>query len=184
MFLEEPLMDSILDQTDYDRLFTLLEPGSPSPESGFQLCRLKLIKFFSWRWCPDPANLADETIVRLLKNVKQGHMTASEKPYKYVYAIALNVYREHRRELEKHPLVSYDDAVTTWVPESSDGCRELCLKKLPNDKLELLNQYYLLDREELAGKLELSLNALRLRIHRIKEDLRNCCEDCQKRSVT
>ena len=177
-------MESSLDQLDYNRLFKLLEPGSPSPESGFNLCRLKLIKFFSWRWCPDPTNLADETIVRLLKNVKQGLMTSSETPYKYVYAIALNVYREHRREIRKQPSVSYDEAVGTWAPESSDGCRELCLEKLPNEKVELLNQYYLLDREELAEKLQLSLNALRLRIHRIKEELRNCYEECQKRSAS
>ena len=177
-------MDSCLDQTDYDRLFELLEPGSSSPESAFQLCRLKLMKFFSWRWCPDPANLADETIMRLLKNVKQGQILSPEMPYKYVYAIALNVYREHRREITRHQLVPFDEAISTSAPESSDSCRDWCLGKLPNEKLDLLNQYYQFDREELAEKLELSLNALRLRIHRIKEELRNCCEDCQKRSLT
>jgi DNA-directed RNA polymerase specialized sigma24 family protein len=177
-------MESSLDQTDYDLLFKLLDPGSSSPESGFQRCRLKLIKFFSWRRCPDPSNLADETIVRLLKNVKEGQMTSSETPYKYVYAIAHNVYREHRREIEKHQLVSYDDAVGSWTLESSDDCRELCLKRLPNEKMELLNQYYLLDRQALADKLQLSLSGLRVKIHRIKEELRNCCDDCQKRSAS
>lgn len=178
-------MESSLDQTDYDLLLKLLGPGSSSPEAGFQRCRLKLIKFFSWRRCPDPSNLADETIVRLLKNIKQGQMTSSPTPYRYVYAIARNVYREHRREMEKPQLVSYDDAVATWAPETSDdGCRELCLKRLPNEKLELLNQYYLLNRQALADKLQLSLSGLRVKIHRIKEELRNCCEDCQKRSAS
>ncbi len=177
-------MESSLDQTDYALLLKLLDPDSSSPEAGFQRCRLKLIKFFSWLKCPDPSNLADETIVRLLKNVKQGQMTSSETPYKYVYAIAHNVFREHRRETEKHPMVPYDDAVRTWTLESPDGCRELCLKRLPNEKLELLNQYYLLDRQVLAKKLQLSISGLRVRIHRIKEELRTCCEDCQKRSAS
>jgi len=176
-------MDSGLDQTDYDRVFELLEPGLP-PEAGFQQCRFKLIKFFSWRWCSDPANLADETIVRLLKNVKQGQMSLSGTLYKYLYAIALNVLRENRREVAKHAAVSYEEGDVPWVPESSDGCRELCLEKLSHDKRKLLNQYYLLDREKLIEKLQLSRNALRLRIHRIKEELRNCCEECEKRSAS
>jgi hypothetical protein len=175
-------MDSSSDQTDYDRLFELLEPSLP-PESRFHQCRLKLIKFFSWRRCPDPQSLADETILRLLKKVKQGHLILSEKPYKYVYAIAVNVFRENQRAIKKHPSVLYDEVMATVVPDGGDGCRELCLKRLSDAKLELLSQYYLGDRNKLVERYQLSRNALRLKIHRIKQELRSCCEDCQKSSV-
>ena len=178
-------MDSSSDQTVYDLLFELLEPASSSPESGFQLCRRKLIKFFSWKRCPDPANLADETILRVLTNLKQGQMTLSEKPYSYVYAVALNVYRENVRDLGRHPSVPYEqDVGSTSTPQLDDGCHELCLKQLPAAKRELLNEYYLVSPDELAQKLELTANALRLRIHRIKQELRDCCQKCQKRSAS
>ena len=168
--------------TDYSELAKILEPASSSPEAGFQLCRRKLIKFFSWRRCEDPVNLADETIFRVLRNVNRGKVILQENPYRYVYAVALNVYREKVRE-EKHPAVPIDeDLLPVAAPEQTDDCREFCIKQLSDEKLKLVNEYYLLDRDELAQKLELTVNALRIRIHRIKQELRNCYKDCQKRS--
>lgn len=180
---QQSLMDSSSAQTDYDKLSKILEPASPSLEAGFQLCRRKLIKFFSWRRCDDPANLADETIFRVLKNVNQGQVISPENPYRYVYAIALNVYRENRRRIEKHPSVSFEEeSMLAPAPNRDHGCHEFCMEQLSNEKLELLNQYYLLNRDELTQQRKLTVNALRLRIHRIKQELRNCHEECQKRS--
>ena len=173
-------MFSSSDQTHYDQIFEVLEPHSTSTESAFLQCRFKLIKFFSWRHCEDPANLADETIVRLLKNVDQGQLVLFDKPYSYVYAIAVNVFREYQRAIKKRPSLVAQVAPPS-TPEQTDDCRELCLKQLSAPKLQLLSRYYLTDRENLTGQLQLSPNALRLKIYRIKQELRECCEDCRKR---
>src|ERR1043165_9784733 len=94
-------MDSDFGQGIFDNLFRLLEPDAGSVEQGFRQCRLKLVKFFAWRHCEDPDNLADETISRLLRNVHNGQEILADNPYSYVYGIASNVFREYLRDKGK-----------------------------------------------------------------------------------
>ena len=177
-------MNTSLDQNIFDELFKLLEPQAPSTESRFSHCRHKLFKFFAWRRCEDPDSLADETIVRLLKNVNNGQQISAERPYSYVYGIARNVFQEYLRVRKKStPLSDIDASANVVFPNTEDGCGSLCLQKLTPEKRELLAHYYLDvgDRDEMAQEQLSSINALRLRIHRIKLELRRCWEDCQRR---
>lgn len=178
-------MESNLDQTTLDKLFQLLEPGARSAEEGFRQCRLKLIKFFAWRRCEDPDNLADETISRLLKNVRAGQEISAGNLYSYVYAIAHNVFKEYVRARKKAAaLRELDEARRGVAPRATDDCQKQCFEQLPRERQELLVRYYLEgdDPAEIAQDDGLSLNALRLQIHRTKQGLRRCCEDCQKNS--
>lgn len=176
-------MESNPGQTTLEKLFQLLEPGARSVEEGFRQCRLKLIKFFAWRRCEDPDNLADETISRLLKNVRAGLEISATNPYSYVYAIALNVYKEYARAKMKAATLR-EEARGDPVPPPTDDCQRQCFEQLPQEKRELLVRYYLEgdDPQEIAQDNGLTLNALRLQIHRIKQGLRRCCEDCRKPS--
>lgn len=180
-------MEADVGQAALDDLFKLLEPGSQSTEKGFWQCRLKLIKFFGWRYCEDPDNLADETISRLLKNVRAGQAISADNPYSYVYGIAMNVFKEYLRAKKKHALLTdIDEARETAVQPATDDCKKQCFEQLPLEKRELLARYYMEDddgRDEIAREQELTLNALRLQIHRIKQGLRRCREDCQKHSA-
>lgn len=178
-------MESNLDQTVFDKLFRLLEPDAQSTEGGFQRCRLKLFKFFVWRHCEDPDNLADETISRLLKNVRAGQEISADNPYSYIYAIATNVFKEYLRGKKKSGLViDIDELRVIALPITAADCKKQCLEQLSAENLELLAHYYLDDddRNDIAREQGLSLNALRLQIHRIKLGLRRCWEDCLKRS--
>ena len=51
---------------------------------------------------------------------------------------------------------------------------EQCLAALPKDRRELIERYYVEDRAALAGALGISLNALRNRAMRIREELFKC----------
>jgi DNA-directed RNA polymerase specialized sigma24 family protein len=178
-------MEPNFGQTAFDKLFQLLEPKAQSIEEGFQQCRFKLLKFFAWRRCEDPENLADETVNRLLKNVAAGQEILADKPYSYVYAIASHVFMEYLRAKKKSGvIIDIDDMQEMAVPEVVDDCQKQCLEQLSNEKRELLARYYLDDdqRDDIAEEQGLSLNALRLQVHRIKHGLRRCCEDCRKHS--
>lgn len=179
-------MKSSLDENTFDELFKLLEPDAAlTTESRFNHCRRKLFKFFVWRRCEDPDSLADETIVRLLKNVDNGQEISSDRPYSYVYAIATNVFHEYVRGRKKNAQLSaVDDASKVVFAPTEDGCGPLCLKKLAPQKRELLAHYYLDDddRDQIAQEQSSSIKALRVKIHRIKQELKRCWEDCQKRS--
>jgi DNA-directed RNA polymerase specialized sigma24 family protein len=177
-------MESNFGQTSLDKLFQLLEPNARSIEEGFRQCRFKLIKFFAWRYCEDPDNLADETVSRLLKNVRAGQEISADNPYSYVYAIAVNVFKEYLRARKKGEVLrDLDEAREIAAPPPADDCKKQCIEELQREKRELLARYYLDDdRDGIAREQGLSLNALRLQVHRIKQGLRRCCEDCRKHS--
>lgn len=179
-------MESKTSQTVFDKLFRLLEPDAQSIDSGFRRCRLKLVKFFAWRHCEDPENLADETIGRLLKNVRANQEISADNPYSYVYAIASNVFKEYLRAKKKGGVVIDIELVRNLAGAAGtdDECKKQCMEQLSPEKRELLARYYLDDaeRDEIAQEQGLSLNALRLQVHRIKYGLRHCWEDCRKHS--
>jgi DNA-directed RNA polymerase specialized sigma24 family protein len=178
-------MESSFDQTCFGKLFRLLEPDGQTIEARFWRCRLKLVKFFAWRHCDDPDNLADETIARLLKNVHAGQELSDDNPYSYVYAIATNVFQEYLRAKKKgRVLLDLDAVPEIAISVVVDDCKRHCLEQLSDAERELLAHYYLEDddRNNIALEHSQSLNALRLRVHRIKHRLRCCWEDCVKRS--
>jgi DNA-directed RNA polymerase specialized sigma24 family protein len=178
-------MESNFGQTVFHKLFILLEPDAQSIEEGFRQCRFKLLKFFAWRHCEDPDNLADETISRLLKNVRARQEISADNPYSYVYAIASHVFMEYLRAKKKSGVViDIDEMGDLAVSVAVDDCKRQCLKQLSEEKRELLARYYLDDdeRDNIAQEQGLTLNALRLQVHRIKHWLRRCWEDCRKHS--
>jgi DNA-directed RNA polymerase specialized sigma24 family protein len=178
-------MASDLDKPVFERLFLLLEPGAQSTDAGFRRCRHKLVKFFAWRQCADPDDLADETISRLLKNIGRGLQISSNNPYSYVYAIAGNVFREYTRSRGKLvSLGTLEEVREPTVPDAIDESYAYCLGQLEPAQRELLREYYLENNqpEDVAQKHKLSLNALRLQIHRIKLSLRRCKDNYKKQT--
>lgn len=178
-------MDSNFDQTVFDKLFQLLEPDVQFVGRRFDRCRLKLFRFFVWRRCEDPDSLADETISRLLVKVKAGHEISAENPYSYVYAIANNVFKEYLRARKK-VLGQIDIEAFREVapPVLAADCKKECLAELSEENLELLEHYYLDDDDpnDIALEKGLTLNALRLKVFRLKLGLRRCWENCLNRS--
>jgi DNA-directed RNA polymerase specialized sigma24 family protein len=163
----------------FDDLLSSLEPNLTSRDQRYNQLRWKMFKFFEWRRCADPWELADETITRLVKNVQSGTEVQS---YSYIYTIANNVFREYHRSTKR------DAALIASLParyQAADpllDCKKYCFKQLDRDKRELLERYYAgqATSEELAEIMKTSLRNLRLRIHRIKKKLAECCKDCEK----
>jgi DNA-directed RNA polymerase specialized sigma24 family protein len=165
----------------FEALLLRIEPGFPDPEKRYKQLRLKMVKFFAWKRCEDPDGLADETIGRVVKNLNTGEEIRADNPYSYIYAVAKHVFMEYLREKKKREIIINDlPDLLQSPPEDSQGCRTQCLQKLSGDKLSLLQRYYAGEetRENLAKYLNISLNALRLQVHRLKHELRTCEEDC------
>jgi DNA-directed RNA polymerase specialized sigma24 family protein len=165
----------------FEALLLRIEPGFSDSEKRYKQLRIKMVKFFAWRRCEDPEGLADETIGRVVKNLNMGEEIRADNPYSYIYAIAKYVFMEYIREKKKREIIVNDlpEHIQTYS-ENSQDCRTQCLQKLPKDKLSLLHRYYLGEenREVLAQYLNISLNALRLQVHRLKQELRVCEEEC------
>jgi len=168
----------------FEEFLVRLEPNIPSSSGRYLRLRDRLIKFFAWRHCRDREGLTDETIGRLLKHIYARDEIG--KPWSYVYAIATNVYREYVRKAAK--LVDIQKDLEAPLDDSADffECATLCLEKLSDDKRRLVEQYYLDEgsRDELARQEGISLAALRLKIHRIKTELKEGYRKCMRGEVS
>ena len=179
-----PLNRWIIIKSHCEKLLLRMEPGYSSTEERYKQLRLKLTKFFAWRHCHDPEVLADETIMRTIKNINSGEEILATNPYSYLYAVATNVFREYVREMKKQEAIAEENIqdLTTSLDYGSD-CRRECIERLSPDRLKMLQEYYMdeEDRVGIAASRGISLNALRLQVHRIKNELRRCYEECIKK---
>jgi DNA-directed RNA polymerase specialized sigma24 family protein len=166
-----------------DALLRLLDPDPRRAEERYRQLRLKLVKFFEWRGCPAAEDLTDETIFRVVRRLAQGlAVERAEQPALFVRGVASNVFSEWARSRSRAP--DRLDADPPDPRQSEDAsataaCRRSCLARLAPETRELLEAYFLdRDRDVLAGRLGLTPNALRIRICRVKADLRSCIEGC------
>lgn len=168
----------------FDKLLMKLEPGCPDIPEAYVRCRHRLIKFFQWRNCEDSEGLADDTIARLIQKHSAGVEIQADNPYSYLYAIALNVFKEYLRYKKKVEKIQTNWRPATQVNDKYVSCKKHCFERLSSDKQDLLTRYYGSNEtpESIAETLGISLGALRLRVYRIKEDeLRPCYRNCRGR---
>lgn len=173
-----------------ERLLAWLEPDSQASAQKYEQIRSRLIRYFVSNGCGDNAeNLADRAIDRVMRK-----LDAREVPEPYVgekalyfLAFANNLRHEHFRERPPNqipvPVIDYEQL------EDEDVCLEQCMERLEQEERWLAIQYYRFEkaakiehRRKLAEKIALGLAGLRTRVHRIREELRPCIEECLERS--
>ncbi len=173
----------------FDRLLGWLHPDREEGARTYEQIRRKLIKVFTSRGCRCPEELADETIDRVTGKVEQILGDYQGDPALYFYGVARNVLREYNkvRTLRQTPLAP---AESDSVQPELD-CLEECMEHLLPRNRELLVEYYQEDkqakidhRKELASRHGIDMNALRIRMHRIRSVLGDCTTACLERHKT
>jgi DNA-directed RNA polymerase specialized sigma24 family protein len=147
------------------------------------------MKFFEWRGCSFPEDLADETINRVARNLETGeqihHFAA------YCAGTARHVFLESLRIRQREEAVQAMPEslpISVEEPDPRRGCLECCLRELSQEDLKLIVEYYQEDkrarinaRRDLAARLDIPLNALRIRTYRIRVRLEGCVDQCMRR---
>lgn len=150
--------------------------------------RASIARFFSLKHDTDPEAAADVTINRLASKLGQG--TQIENITAYAFGIARLVYLERRRSVERERKAGSELYSLRSDPSIADDGDDSvtrmkkCFESLPADDRSLLRDYYAPmtnmtkheRREHLSGKIGISLNALRLRVHRLRQRLADCLE--------
>lgn len=159
--------------------------------------RRKLIILFRYRGCPNPEEMADETIDRTSRAVTRPGFQLEGAPVSFIRGVARNVYLEWLRNERRHPTEPLpEEHSSLQAPSPADeeeelvsACLESCLTRLPPPKRDLLLQYYRHDgaakidaRQKLAEQQGLGLNALRIQVFRLRNLVRDCVEECRKRN--
>jgi len=172
-----------------DALHDLLGWLDSNPERAgekYEQIRASLIKFFESRACLTPEEQADETIDRVARRLSEGVVIQTTNPFLYFYGIALRVLQEYWRQRPVFQIVL--PAENAIEQESRLDCMEDCLRKLPGDIVELLTEYCGGNgeqrsdrRRKMADRLGISLNTLRIKVHRVREQLGACLARCIER---
>jgi RNA polymerase sigma factor (sigma-70 family) len=177
-----------LTQNAFDLLLAQLDSDRQQAGTKYESLRRKLVKFFEWRGCSFPEDLADDTINRLAMNLEAGEKICHFEAY--CAGIARHVFLENLRARRHEQAVeSAPDSFATSadVSEQRQQCLERCLQQLPPERFQLIVQYYqenrqarIEARQNLAARLDIPLNALRIRAYRIRAHLEDCVKQCMK----
>jgi RNA polymerase sigma factor (sigma-70 family) len=175
---------------NFDELLGWLHPDDRNKAGRkYEEIRRRLIRIFIYRGCTLAEDLADETINRVAKKVPEirAKYNPSDDPALYFYGVARNIYREYLKRRPDPPpppppTVAEEDDLT---PEYD--CLEKCLEHLTPQNRQLMLEYYQEEegakierRKRLAGSFGMALNALRIRTHRIRAELKKCVLECMK----
>jgi RNA polymerase sigma factor (sigma-70 family) len=183
-------------QQQFDELLSWFEPTDRERAGEkYESVRRSLIKILTWGGCVDAEDVADETFNRVAAKVGELKKTFEGDPALYLYGVAKMLMKECRRKaLMQAPLEEAGESAVLPADEDEEEdlmreseCLRVCLNGLSPGDRELILAYYAKDkqakirhRKELAGRLGIMSNALRVRVYRIRAALEHCIERCLK----
>ena len=176
-----------LSQEAFDALLDWLDSDREQAGIKYEQIRSRLIKIFTGRGCVDAEELADETINRVTRKLNEIQTEFTGDRARYFFGVANKIYLEHlRKKVPQSPPPPTDSARA----ELEYRCLERCIEQLSQEDRELLLKDYgtkgrtqVERRKALADELGISLNALRIRVYRIRGALKECIEKCIQDSL-
>jgi DNA-directed RNA polymerase specialized sigma24 family protein len=180
----------VLTQEAFNRLLASLDADCEQAGQKYERIRLKLIHYFAWRGTTFPEAEADETINRVAQKIEAGEEIKNLNAYFYgvarlVFAESLRIREREQEAIKQAPL-----AEVSFKDYDSDSARRRvclanCLRHLPEESRDLIIEYYqdeqgkkIKRRKDLASRLDIPVNALRIRAHRIRTGLEMCVKEC------
>lgn len=173
-----------------ERLLALLDPDPVKAARRFQQLRRRLTRLFEWRGARFPEDLTDETISRVARKLDEGLEIRSDDPFRYFCGVAHLVFKEVLRERKRERQL-LDPAA--WGPHEEAAAEEPddermealqeCLDRLSPISRDLILDYHegerrnrIENRRAIAERLGVPLNALRIRVHRIRTKIERCVQ--------
>jgi DNA-directed RNA polymerase specialized sigma24 family protein len=167
-------------------LLARLAPDRDAAAGEYRRLHRGLLAFFESHGSLEPGRDADETLDRLARKLREGYVIRDVPAY--VHGLARNVLREAWRRARREE-GAREVLRSLPPPPAPDGrlwdCFDRCLTELEPERAELLVAYYSAARSsnrawrvEMAASRGLSLNALRIRVFRAREALRESLALC------
>jgi DNA-directed RNA polymerase specialized sigma24 family protein len=187
-----PKREWVLTQAAFDGFLATLDRDRDKAGEKYEHIRVKLLKYFQWCGSDAPDIDADETINRVTRRLYEG-----EDVYNltgYIYGVAKLVHteslkrRNQVRALDEGSLIELSSVGVEAHVANYQECLERCLGRLTDDDREVITEYYRYQktdkvdcRKRLAARLGISLNTLRVKMHRQRLNLEACVEKCLAR---
>jgi RNA polymerase sigma factor (sigma-70 family) len=188
--------DSAIPPESFEEILAWLNPDREVAGAMYVQLRHDLAKLFIWGRCADPEGLTDEAFDRVAKKVGEVRKTYEGDPRLYFRAVAKNLIKENFKKIKTQVAFEDVDLSQQQTPERDDSsadlddCLQLCLQDLNSKKRELIVGYYAKQKQAkidhrnyLANQYGISIEALRVRVFRIRASLEQCIERCLKRKA-
>lgn len=180
---------------DFDRLLQWLDSNPEQAALKYEKTRIRLITFFAAGDCGCEAErLADEAFDRVSQKLKAGQVSESHGRDKtfYFLGFAKNIRHEFHRQLKPAEItarvIDSNRNNNNEETEQEFECLDECMDELTKENRWLVIEYYHFEksakiehRRKIANQLGIDVKALRLRIYRIREQLKPCIESCLDR---
>lgn len=189
--------DSAVPPESFDEILSWFSADRDEAASIYLQLRSDLEALFTFRGCHDPHGLADQTFDRVARKVQNVKPSYEGDPKLYFYGIARNLVKEDSKRVKTY--ASLEDIGPVPAPEVEveeetkamrEECLHLCLEKLSDEKRALIRDYYAKEKQakidnraELAKRLDISLETLRVRAYRLRASLEKCIEHCLDQKV-
>ena len=174
-----------LTRESLDALLGSLDPDREKAGVRYEEIRRRLLRFFAWRGCAAPEELADETINRVARQLAGG-LSLHADPYAYFCGVARLVNLETVRRDAREQKALDAQARTPPEPEDDTDPRldhlRHCLQLLSASQQTLVLRYHqgeqrIQDRKHLCRELGIEMNALRIRVHRLRRRIETCIQE-------
>ncbi len=187
-----------LSPESFEQLLAWLDSDRDAAANAYLELRHSLVKIFGWNHCSDPEGMADETFDRVARQIERLRETYEGNPNLFFYGVANNLIREYQKKVKTHVAIEDIDLKDESLREAEtdlfhkrEECLSKCLGELSAEKRELLLEYYSEEkhakidrRAEMARKLGISIQNLRVRMCRLRDALEECIERCLEKSTS
>lgn len=164
----------------------------------YEKLRRRLIAYFIKRQCADAEDLSDKVLNAAMEHFLKQNALLLGQPLPYIFGIARNVYRQYLNkqismdgDVDWQRLSFPDVSEETSEKERRSVCLRNCLREMKDQERQLFLLYYLKKNEaldeyriRLAKQFGLTINALRLKMMRLRDQLRACITSCQQKAGT
>jgi DNA-directed RNA polymerase specialized sigma24 family protein len=178
-----------LDAPGFEKLLAFLDPDREAAARKYEDVRRRLVKMLQWRGCSLADDYADRAIDRVARRLVDGAPIDVRDPYQYFHGVAINVLREYWREPARAAASEPLSDVAVEADDTADADRaeleryltrlDACLDELLPAQRRLLLMYHqgsgqIARRQALARELQIPINALRIRVHRLRVAVEAC----------
>jgi len=184
--------NSVIPPESFDEILAWLNPDREVAGTIYVQLRNDLTKIFTWNRCPDPEGLTDEVFDRVARKVHDLRHSFVGEPKLFFYGVARNLLKEVPKKVKTQISLQGTEPASNPLADVAEetasmreDCLRSCLEKLSQDKRELIIAYYAKDKQakidnrtEIAQRLGISVETLRVKAYRIRGTLEECIERC------
>lgn len=182
----------------FEKLFPYLDANEQHAWERYGIICRKLITFFETKIIVDPVDCTIKTFHRVLKNIDNDKINRTPIFDKYFLDVAYYIFKETSREAPKSIEILSPPQIPVTNPEDEEDedqkrketeqlldYLDHCMKELQKNDQDLIIDFYkgvgkerIKIRKNLAKKLDMTINALRIRANRLRDKLRKCLYEC------